>query len=334
MMGDMRRRAFISFAATAAFGWPLSALAQRDATVRRIGVLMPSSADDAEVKDELAAFVQQLQRLGWTDGGNLRIDYRWSSDSQTLQANAAELIGLQPDVIFTRSTPATAAFLKQTRTIPVVFAVVSDPVGEGFVASLARPGGNATGFTNAEASLTGKWLTLLKEIAPGMRRLGFIFDPKMAPGGGAYYTGLVETAAASSAVVQIPMPVHTVGEIERAIDDLARVPDGGLLVLPDATTNLHRAVIIALANRYRLPSICAFHNLAEEGGLISYGVDVSELFRRGAIYVDRILKGTSPADLPVQLPEKFELVINLKTARDLGLTVSNQVQLLADKVIE
>jgi len=224
--------------------------------------------------------------------------------------------------------------LKQTRTIPVVFAVVSDPVGEGFVASLARPGGNATGFTNAEASLTGKWLTLLKEIAPGMRRLGFIFDPKMAPGGGAYYTGLVETAAASSAVVQIPMPVHTVGEIERAIDDLARVPDGGLLVLPDATTNLHRAVIITLANRYRLPSIYAFHNLAEEGGLISYGVDVSELFRRGAIYVDRILKGTSPADLPVQLPEKFELVINLKTARDLGLTVSNQVQLLAGKVIE
>ena len=334
MMGDMRRRAFISFAATAAFGWPLSALAQRDTAVRRIGVLMPSSADDAEVKDELAAFVQQLQRLGWTDGGNLRIDYRWSNDSQTLQANAEELIGLQPDVIFTRSTPATAAFLKQTRTIPVVFAVVADPVGEGFVASLARPGGNATGFTNAEASLTGKWLALLKEIAPGMKRLGFIFDPKVAPSGGAYYTGLVETAAASSVVVPIPMPVHTVNEIERAIDDFARMPDGGLLVLPDTTTNLHRAVIIALANRYRLPSIYAFHNLAEEGGLISYGVDVSDLFRRGAIYVDRILKGTNPADLPVQLPEKFELVINLKTARDLGLTVSNQVQLLADKVIE
>jgi putative ABC transport system substrate-binding protein len=334
MTVDMRRRTFVKFAATAAFGWPLAALAQRDTTVRRIGVLMPFSADDSEIKDELAAFLQQLQRLGWTDGGNLRIDYRWASDRQNLQADADELIGLQPDVLFTRSTPATAAFLKKTRTIPVVFAVVSDPVGEGFVTSLARPGGNATGFTNAEASLTGKWLALLKEIAPAMNRLGFMFDPKTAPGGGAYYTGLVKTAAASSVVVPTAMPVNTVDEIERAIDDFAREPDGGLLVLPDATTNRHRASIIALANRHRLPSIYAFHNLAEEGGLLSYGVDVAELFRHSAIYVDRILKGTSPADLPVQLPEKFELVINLRTAKALGLTVSNQLQLLADKVIE
>jgi putative ABC transport system substrate-binding protein len=253
---------------------------------------------------------------------------------QKLQAYAKELIGLQPDVIFTRSTPATAAILKNTRSIPIVFAVVSDPVGEGFVASLARPGGNATGFTNAEASLTGKWLQLLKEIAPAMRRLGFIFDPKMAPGGGAYYTGLIKTAAASSAVLPIAMPVHEASDIEHAIDDFAHTTDGGLLVLPDATTNLHRALIIALAGRYRLPAIYAFRNLAEEGGLMSYGVNVAELFRRAANYVDRILKGTKPADLPVQLPEKFEFVINMKTARALGLIVSNQMQLLADEVIE
>lgn len=333
-MVDMRRRLFIGLVAAAPFGWPLAALGQRNTMVRRIGVLMPSLADDTEVKAELAAFVQQLQQLGWTDGGNLRIDYRWGSDSQKLQAGAEELVSLQPDVLFSRSTPATAALLKKTRAIPIVFAVVSDPVGEGFVASLARPGGNATGFTNAEASLTGKWLALLKEIAPETRRLGFMFDPKVAPGGGAFYTGLIKTAAASYVVVPIALPVHTVDEIERAIDDFARAPDGALLVLPDATTNLHRASIIAPANRYRLPSIYAFHNLAEEGGLMSYGVDVADLFRHSAIYVDRILKGTSPADLPVQLPEKFELVINLKTAKALGLTVSNQLQLLADKVIE
>lgn len=330
----MRRRDLLRMLG-GAMAWPLAASAQQEIVLRRVGVLMPFSADDPEVRSELAAFAQELQSLGWTDGRNLRIDYRWSPGDRTkLQAYAKELIALQPDAIFTRSTPATAALLKNTRSIPVVFAVVSDPVGEGFVASLARPGGNATGFTNAEASLTGKWLQLLKEIAPTMTRLGFIFDPEMAPGGGAYYTGLIKTAVASSAVIPVAMPVHDANDIERAIDNFAHTSDGGLLVLPDATTNLHRALIIASAGRYRLPAIYAFRNLAEEGGLMSYGVDVTELFRRAAIYVDRVLKGAKPGGLPVQLPEKFEFVINLKAAKALGLTVSNQMQLLADKVID
>ena len=229
-----------------------------------------------------------------------------------------------------RSTPATAALFKNTRSIPIVFAVVSDPVGEGFVASVARPGGNVTGFTNAEASLSGKWLGLLKEVAPKMARVGYLFDPKVAPGGGTYYTNLINAAAAASAVVPAAMPVHGSDDIERAIGDFSHAPDGGLIVLPDATTNLHRAQIIALAGRYRLPAIYAFRNLAEEGGLMSYGVDVAELFRLAANYVDRILKGAKPADLPVQLPEKFEFVLNLKTAKALGIQIPPGVQAIAD----
>lgn len=224
--------------------------------------------------------------------------------------------------------------VKQTRTIPIVFAVVSDPVGEGFVVSLARPGGNVTGFTNAESSLTGKWLGLLKEIMPSINRVAFIFDPKVAPGGGTYYTKLIESAAPSFAVVPTAAPVHDPGGIERAIGDFATKPDGGLLVLPDATTNLHRALIIALAARYRMPAVYEFTHIAEEGGLISYGVDVVELFRRAATYVDRILKGASPADLPVQTPTKFELVINQKTAKTLGLTIPSTLLAIADEIIE
>jgi putative ABC transport system substrate-binding protein len=296
---------------------------------------MPSSPDDHEVKNELTAFAQQLQTLGWTDGKNLGIESRWSGgDSQKMQDYAKELVAAQPDVIFARSTPATAALLRNTRSIPIVFAVVSDPVGDGFVASLARPGGNATGFTNAEASLTGKWLSLLKEITPTLTRVGFIFDPKVAPGGGAYYTNLINTAATSSAVVPTAMPVHNVGDLERAIADFSAESNGGLIVLPDSTTNLHRASIIALAGRYRLPAIYAFRNLAEEGGLMSYGVNVVELFRLAANYVDRVLKGTKPADLPVQLPEKFEFVVNQKTAKTLGIQIPPGVLAIADEVVE
>ena len=303
--------------------------------MRRLGVLMPFSSDDKEVKNEVAAFVQQLQSLGWTDGGNLRIDYRWSAGgSEKLRTAAKELVETQPDILFTRSTPATAALLKNTRSIPVVFAVVSDPVGEGFVASLARPGGNATGFTNAEASLTGKWLGLLKEMSPGLTRVGFIFDPKVAPGGGTYYTNLIQAAAHSSALTATPMPIHDLDEIERGIIDFARIPGGGLVVLPDATTNLYRARIIKLVGDARLPAIYAFHNLAEEGGLMSYGVNVTELFRHAANYVDRILKGDNPANLPVQLPDKFEFVINLKTAQTLGIQIPPGIYAIADKTIE
>jgi ABC-type uncharacterized transport system substrate-binding protein len=331
----MKRRDFIAALGGAAAAWPLAARAQQESAPRRLGVLMPSSPNDQEVKKELAAFTRQMQSLGWTEGGNLHVDYRWSGgDSQKLQAFAKELVDARPDILFTRSTPATAALLKSTRSIPIVFAVVSDPVGEGFVASVARPGGNVTGFTNAEASLTGKWLGLLKEIAPKMARVGYLFDPKVAPGGGTYYTSLINTAAAASAVVPAAMPVHGSDDIARAIDDFARTPDGGLIVLPDATTNLHRAQIIALVGRYRLPAIYAFGNLAEEGGLMSYGVDVAELFRLAANYVDRILKGAKPADLPVQLPEKFEFVLNLKTAKALGIAIPPGVMAIADAVIE
>jgi putative ABC transport system substrate-binding protein len=331
----MKRRDFIAALGGVAAAWPLTARAQQDSAPRRLGVLMPSLPDDQEVKKELAAFTRQMQSLGWTEGGNLRIDYRWSGgDSQKMQVYAKELVDAQPDIIFVRSTPATAALLKNTRSIPIVFAAVSDPVGEGFVASVARPGSNATGFTNAEASLTGKWLGLLKEIAPKMARVGYLFDPKVAPGGGTYYTSLINTAAAASAVVPAAMPVDTADDVERAIDDFAHTPDGGLIVLPDTTTNLRRAQIIALAGRYRLPAIYTFGNLAEEGGLMSYGVNLTELFRLAANYVDRILKGAKPADLPVQLPEKFEFVLNLKTAKALGIQIPPGVMAIADAVIE
>ena len=331
----MRRRDFISIVASAAAVWPLPSYAQQADRVRRIGVLMPFSETDAEGKLELGGFAVQLQDLGWTAGRNLRIDNRWTAGNpERMQTLAKELVALQPDVLFCRSTPVTGALMKQTRTIPIVFAVVSDPVGEGFVASLARPGGNATGFTNAESSLTGKWLGLLKEIMPSINRIAFIFDPKVAPGGGTYYTKLIESAAPSFAVIPTAAPVHDPGGIERAIGDFAKEPDGGLLVLPDATTNLHRELIIALAARHRMPAIYGFRHIAEEGGLISYGVDIVELFRRSATYVDRILKGATPADLAVQLPDKFQLAINLKTANAMGLKIPISLQLIADTMIE
>jgi putative ABC transport system substrate-binding protein len=251
-----------------------------------------------------------------------------------MQAMAKELIALQPDVLFSRSTPVTKALLQQTRTIPLVFAVVSDPVGDGFVASVARPGGNATGFANAEASLTGKWLGLLKEMMPSISRVALLYDPKVAPGGGAYYTKLIEAAAPQFAVTPTAIPVHNAVDIESAVGDFVRKPNGGLVVLPDSTTNLHRERIIALAAQHRVPAVYAFRYIAADGGLMSYGVDVVELFRRAATYVDRILRGVKPADLPVQLPEKFQLVLNLKTAAAMGLTIPTSLQLLADEVIE
>jgi putative ABC transport system substrate-binding protein len=331
----MKRRDFIAALGGAAAAWPLAVCAQQENAPRRLGVLMPSSPDDQEVKKELAAFTRQMQSLGWTEGGNLHVDYRWSGgDSEKTQAYAKELVDARPDILFTRSTPATAALLKNTRSIPIVFAVVSDPVGEGFVASVARPGGNATGFTNAEASLTEKWQGLLKEVAPKMVRVGYLFDPKVAPGRGTYYTSLINTAAAASAVVPVAMPVHGSDDIARAIAEFSHAPDGGLIVLPDATTFFHRAQIIALAGRYRLPAIYALRNLAEEGGLMSYGVDVAESFRLAANYVDRILKDAKPADLPVQLPEKFEFVLNLKTAKALDIRIPPGVMAIADEVIE
>jgi putative ABC transport system substrate-binding protein len=331
----MRRREFITLLGGAVVALPFAADAQQSDGVHRIGVLMPLAATDPPMKRQVAAFVRQLQELGWAEDRNLRIDYRWAAgDAERMRVFAKELVALQPHVILARSTPVTTALLKQTRTIPIVFTVVSDPVGERFVESLARPGGNVTGFTNVEFSLTGKWLELLKEVAPNIRRVAFIFDPKLAPGGGSYYTRLIEASALSLAVAPTATPVHDAIEIERAIGEFIREPNGGLLVLPDATTLGHRGLIIALAARHRVPAIYAFRDIVADGGLISYGVDVVDQFRQAAGYVDRILKGAKPTELPVQLPTKFEMTINLKTAKALGLTVPLFMQQRADEIIE
>ena len=330
----MQRREFISLLGGAAM-WPLTARAQQTDGVRRIGVLMPLAATDPGLKLQVAAFVRQLQELGWAEGRNLRIDYRWAAgDAGRMKVFAKELVALQPHVIFGRSTPVTAALLKETHTIPIVFAVVSDPVGEHFVKTLARPGGNVTGFTNVESSLTGKWMELLKEVAPSTKRVAFIFNPELAPGGGSYYTRLIEAAASSFALAPTARPVHDAAEIERAIGEFVREPNGGLIVLPDGTTNTHRGLIVALAARYRVPAIYAYRDAVVDGGLMSYGVDIVDQFQRAAGYVDLILKGAKPAELPVQLPTKFALVINLKTAKAIGLDVSSQLQQRADEVIE
>jgi putative ABC transport system substrate-binding protein len=250
-----------------------------------------------------------------------------------MQAFAKELVSLKPSVILSTSTPMTAALLKQTRTIPIVFAVVADPVGERFVESLARPGGNATGFTNVESSLTGKWLGLLNEIAPRIKRVAFIFNPKLAPGGGSYYTRLIESAAPSFAVMPTVAPIDGAADIERAIGEFVREPNGGLVVLPDAATLVNRKLIIALADQHRVPAIYAFRSIVAEGGLMFYGIDVIDQYQQAAVYVDRILKGAKPAELPVQLPTKFVMSINLKTAKKLGLDVPLLFQQRADEVV-
>jgi len=331
----MKRREVIKLIGGAAVSWPLAVRAQQHDEVRRIGVLVNVAADDPEAQTSLTAFKQALQQLGWSEGRNLQIDFRGAAgDPERMQPFAKELVAFKPHVILTRSTPVTAALLKQTRTIPIVFTVVSDPVGEHFVESLARPGGNATGFTNVEFSLTGKWLELLKEVAPGIKRVAFIFNPKLAPGGGSYYTRLIEASAPTFAVTPTVAPVHDAAEIERAIGEFVREPNGGLVVLPDATTLVHRKLIVALAERHRVPAIYAFRIIVTDGGLISYGIDVVDQFRQAAGYVDRILKGAKPAELPVQLPTKFAMDINLKTAKKLGLNVPLLMQQRADEVIE
>jgi putative ABC transport system substrate-binding protein len=331
----MRRREVIQLIAGAAASWPLTARAQQRDEIRRIGVIVNVAADDPEALASVAAFKQSMQQLGWREGRNLQIDFRGTAgDPERMQAFAKELIALKPHLILTRSTPVTAALLRQTRSIPVVFTVVSDPVGDRFVESLARPGGNATGFTNVESTLTGKWLELLKEVAPRLKRVAFIFNPKLSPVGGSFYTRLIEASAPSFAVTPTIAPVQGAADIERAIGDFVREPNGGLVVLPDATTLVHRNLIVALAERYRLPAIYAFRIVVTDGGLMSYGIDVVDQYRQAAVYVDRILKGAKPAELPVQLPAKFVLSINLKTAKGLGLDVPLLMQQRADEVID
>jgi putative ABC transport system substrate-binding protein len=329
----MRRRTFISLVGGAAT-WPLAARAQQPERMRRIGMLMGYAENDSEAQAWIAAFREGLQKLGWTEGRNIRVDTRWASaDAEAMQRFAQELVALQPDLILSATTPAVAALLQQTRTIPIVFALVADPVGSGFVASFARPGGNVTGFVIVEGSLGGKWLELLKEIAPRVVRVAMLFNPSTALYA-EFYLNPFKAAAASLGVEAITAPVHDMSELESVVARLAREPNSGLVVIPDSFLNLYRAEVTSLAARYRLPAVYPYRDFAELGGLLSYGTDRLDNWRRAAGYVDRILKGEKPADLPVEAPSKYELVLNLKTAKALGLDVPWILQQRADEVIE
>ena len=331
-MSDMRRREFITLLGGAAAAWPLAAQAQPGERIRRIGLLMYLPADDPEGQARFAALVQALTQLGWTEGRNLRIDTRWAN-ADDIRSHAMELAALAPDVLVAGTGTATAApLLQATRTVPIVFVSVIDPVGAGFVASLAQPGGNATGFTIFEYSMSGKWLEVLKEIAPRVTRAAVLRDPAVASGIGQF--GAVQIVAPSLGVQVTPVDVRDAGEIKRALTAFARGLNGGLIVTGTALAFVHRDLIISLANRHRLPAVYWHRRFVASGGLISYGPDTIDPFRRAAGYVDRILKGEKPADLPVQAPTKYELVINLKTAKALGLDIPTTVLARADEVIE
>jgi putative tryptophan/tyrosine transport system substrate-binding protein len=333
----MRRREFITMLGGVASPvlWPLGARAQRPERMRLIGVLMGYSENDSEGQAQIAAFRDGLRKLGWTEGSNIRIDTRWATptDAAAMQRFAKELVALQPEVILASTTPTTTALLEQTRTIPVVFATVGDPIGSGFVASFPRPGGNVTGFITVEGSLGGKWLELLKEIAPRVNRVAFLLNPATATYAESYLNAF-KAAAASVAVEAIVAPVHDRSEFDTVIAAQAREPNSGLIVIADAFTVAYRVEITSLAARYRLPAIYPFRLFVEVGGLLSYGADLTDNFRTAATYVDRILKGEKPSELPVQAPVKFELAINLKTAKALGLDVPLLLQQRADAVIE
>jgi putative ABC transport system substrate-binding protein len=332
----MRRRDFITLVGSAAVAWPLGARAQQSSPMRRIGVLFGNAEGDPQVKAGLAAFTQALQELGWTDGRNIRIEYRFTAaDVDRMQMFAKELVGLQPDLIVGQTTQVVAALQRQTKTIPIVFVAVSDPVGSGFVASLPRPGGNITGFINIESSLSGKWMEMLKDIVPRVTRAALMFNPETAPYF-AYYLQPFEVAARSYAVEPIAASVRTAADIERIVASLGDRPDAGLVLMPDPFTATQRNFdpIIALAARYRVPTIYPYRYYVAAGGLISYGTDNADLLRRAPTYVDRILKGAKPADLPVQLPTKFELAVNLKTAKALGIDIPATLLGRADEVIE
>jgi putative ABC transport system substrate-binding protein len=329
----IRRREFISTLGGAAATWPLAARAQQSERMRHIGVLMNLAESDPEGQQRAKAFETGLQELGWTHGRSLKIAYRWTRHDSNLRTQAAELVTAQPELILSNTTPALMALRQETRTIPIVFVQVVDPVAQGFVSSLTHPGGNITGFEAFEFSLGGKWLELLKEVAPRIVRIGLLFNPKTAPYAN-YYLRSVEAAASSFAVEVIPTPVHDTSELERAIMAFATEPNAGLITMPDAFTTVHRDLIISLAARHRLPGVYPHRVFAENGGLLSYGIEPPDVFRRAATYVDRILKGAKPAELPVQLPTKYTLIVNLKTAKALGLDVPWFLQQRADEVIE
>jgi putative tryptophan/tyrosine transport system substrate-binding protein len=331
----MRRRDFITLLGGTAVAWPLAARAQQSDRIRRIGVLMPFAESDPEAKARLAAFRQGLEKRGWSEGRNVRIDTRFAPDTSADQAQvlAKELIALQPDLIFAQSTPVTAALQRESRTIPIVFAAVADPIGSGFVASLPRPGGNITGLMLFEASVTGKWLAMLKEIAPRLERAALVVNPKTAPFYN-FYLRAAESLSPSLGIKLVPSLVENAADIERTIEAFARTPNGGIIVPPDINTIVYRDLVIALAVQYRLPAVYWSRLFVAAGGLMSYGVDIVDNFRQAAPYVDRILRGDKPADLPVQAATKFETSVNLKTAKALGLTVPPGLLVAADEVIE
>src|SRR6266478_6749327 len=329
----LHRREFIGLLGGTAVACPLAARAQQSDRVQRIGVLMGLAEDDPETKARLAGFRQGLEKRGWFEGRNVRVDYRFAPAGAQVQVLAKELVALQPDVILAHSTPVTAALQRESRTIPIVFAVVADPIGSGFIASLPQPGGNITGVMQYEASVTGKWLAMLREVAPGLVRAGFVANPKTATYYD-YYVRAGEAVAPSLGIEAVRILVENVADIERAIESFAGAPNGGLVLLPDVTTAVHRDLIIALAARHRLPAVYWDRSLVAAGGLMSYGNDLVDTFRQAAAYVDRILRGDKPADLPVRAATKFETVVNLKTAKALGLTVPPGLLVAADEVIE
>jgi putative tryptophan/tyrosine transport system substrate-binding protein len=332
-VSGIRRREFLLLGGGAA-AWPLAGRAQQAERIRRIGVLLQFSESDLAGQARIAAFGEELQKLGWSIGGNLQIDYRWAvSNEERARSAAAELLERTPDVISANSTLHLRAVQQATRTVPIVFTTIIEPVGQGFVASLAHPGGNTTGFSYLEVSIGGKWMNLLKEIAPRITRVACMFNPQRGP----YSVGIshfAEEAAQSVGVQYVAASVFEPTQIEAAITTLAHEPNGGLIVSPDAFTVTHRQQIITLAARFRLPTIYSERNFVIEGGLVSYGADYVDQFRQAASYVDRILRGAKPADLPVQQPSKFYLAINLKTAKALGIEIPPTVLARADEVIE
>ncbi len=329
----MKRREFITLLGSAAATWPIAARAQQPERVRRIGVLLPAASDDAEFQARVGAFLQGLQQSGWSIGRNLRIDTRWATaNADDIRRHAAELVTLAPDVILAHGASTMRPLLQVTRSVPIVFPVAGDPVAAGFVDSLARPGGNATGFMTFEYNLSGKWLELLKEIAPGVTRAAVLRDPTVITGASQF--AAIQAVAPSLRVEVNPINLRDAGEIEHAVTAFARSSNGGLIVTTGGLAQLHRDLIITLAARHKLPAVYYERFFVAGGGLLSYGADYVDQYRRAAGYVDRVLKGEKPADLPVQVPTKYELVINLKTAKAFGLTVPPSLLAIADEVIE
>jgi len=330
----MRRREFIKvIAGSAAVAWPFAARAQQSERMRRIGMLMAYAEDDPETKARLVAFRQRLEKRGWSEGRNAHIEIRFAgNDSSKHEPLAKELVAAQPDVILAHTTRVAAALQRESRVIPMVFVNVSDPIGSGFITNLARPGENLTGVLQYEASVVGKWLAMLKEIAPRLERVAVVANPKTTPYD--YFFRAAEAIAPTLAIKLVPSPVATAADIEHAIESVAGAPNGGLLLPPDGTTIMHRDLVIALAARHKLPAVYAFDFFVAAGGLMSYATDQDEVFRLAASYIDRILRGDKPADLPVQAPTKFGTTVNVRTAKALGITIPPGLLVAADEVIE